>query len=105
MTPLRPRTSRARQDKYLLCLYVSRSTSKSKLAIDNIRRMCEEHLKGRYDLKVIDIHGHAQLARDQQIVAVPTLIKRLPAPLQRLVGDMSDPDKVLSGLDLQLRAS
>ena len=65
--------------------------------------MCEEHLNGRYDLEVIDIHEHANLARDEQIVAVPTLIKRLPAPLQRLVGDMSDLNKVLFGLDLKLR--
>ena len=75
------------------------------MAVDNIQRTCEEHLKGRYDLEVIDIHDHAQLARDEQIVAVPTLIKRLPAPLQRLVGDMSDLNKVLFGLDLKVRPS
>lgn len=101
----RPNASRVRQGKYLLRLYVSRSTVKSKLAVVNIQRMCEQHLKGRYDLEVIDIHQHAQLARDEQIVAVPTLIKRLPAPLQRLVGDMSDLEKVLFGLDLRVRAS
>ena len=67
--------------------------------------MCEEHLHGRYDLEVIDILRHAQLARDEQIVAVPTLIKQLPAPLQRLVGDMSDLTKVLFGLDLKVRES
>ena len=65
--------------------------------------MCDEYLNGRYDLEVIDIHKQANLARDEQIVAVPTLIKRLPAPLQRLVGDMSDLNKVLFGLDLKLR--
>ena len=94
-----------RQNKYLLRLYVSRSTVKSKVAVRNIERMCEEHLKGRYDLEVIDIHDQASLARDEQIVAVPTLIKRLPLPLQRLVGDMSDLDSVLLGLDLRLRES
>ena len=78
---------------------------KSKLAVEDIRRVCEQHLKGRYDLEVIDIHRHANLARDEQIVAVPTLIKRLPLPLQRLVGDMSDLDKVLFGLDLRMRES
>ena len=67
--------------------------------------MCEEHLNGRYDLEVIDIYQQAHLARDEQIVAVPTLIKRLPAPLQRLVGDMSDLNKVLFGLDLKVRES
>lgn len=86
-------------------LYISRSTFKSKVAVENIQRVCEEHLKGRYDLEVIDIHEQANLARDEQIVAVPTLIKRLPLPLQRLVGDMSDMDKVLFGLDLKLRES
>jgi circadian clock protein KaiB len=89
--------------QYVLRLYVSRSTLRSKIAIENIERVCEEHLHGRYDLEVIDIHRHAQLARDEQIVAVPTLIKRLPAPLQRLVGDMSDLSKVLFGLDLKVR--
>lgn len=98
-------TSRAiaRQAKYVLRLYVNRSTLKSKLAITNIKRMCEEHLNKRYQLEVIDIHDHANLARTEQIVAVPTLIKRLPLPLQRLVGDMSDLNKVLFGLDLRAR--
>jgi circadian clock protein KaiB len=95
--------SHSRQAKYVLRLYVSRSTLKSKLAVENMKRVCEEHLKGRYDLEVIDIHEHANLARDEQIVAVPTLIKRLPLPLRRLVGDMSDLDKVLFGLDLRVR--
>ena len=99
------RTSRPRPSQYLLRLYVSRSTVKSKLAVDNIQRVCEQHLKGRYDLEVIDIHDHANLARDEQIVAVPTLIKRLPLPLQRLVGDMSDLNRVLLGLDLKVRES
>ena len=97
------RGSHARQAKHVLRLYVSRSTVKSKRAVENIKRMCEQHLKGRYDLEVIDIHEHANLARDEQIVAVPTLIKRLPLPLQRLVGDMSDLNKVLVGLDLRIR--
>ena len=99
------RISRLRQSKYLLRLYISRSTMKSRVAVENIQRVCEQHLKGRYDLEVIDIHDRASLARDEQIVAVPTLIKRLPAPLQRLVGDMSDLDRVLLGLDLRLRTS
>jgi circadian clock protein KaiB len=103
-TPFK-RISRSRRSKYLLRLYISRSTLKSKLAVENIRRVCEQHLKSRYDLEVIDIHEHASLARDEQIVAVPTLIKRLPLPLQRLVGDMSDLDKVLVGLDLRVTES
>ena len=90
---------------YVLRLYISDSTPKSERAVVNLKRVCEEHLKGRYDLEVIDIHKHVSLARDEQIIAVPTLIKRLPAPLQRLVGDMSDLNKVLFGLDLKLRES
>jgi circadian clock protein KaiB len=78
---------------------------KSKRAVVNLKRVCEEHLEGRYDLEIIDIHKQANLARDEQIVAVPTLIKRLPAPLQRLVGDMSDLNKVLFGLDLRVRGA
>jgi circadian clock protein KaiB len=99
------RISRSRQSKYLLRLYISRSTLKSKAAVENIQRVCEQHLKSRYNLEVIDINEQASLARDEQIVAVPTLIKRLPLPLQRLVGDMSDLNKVLVGLDLRVRAS
>ena len=95
--------SRSRQAKYLLRLYVSGSTSKSTLAIENIKRVCEQHLKNRYHLEVIDIYQQAKLARDEQIVAVPTLIKRLPLPLRRLVGDMSNLKKVLFGLDLRMR--
>ena len=98
-------TKRVRPDKYLLRLYVSRSTPKSKLAVSNITRVCKEHLDGRYRLEVIDIFEHAQLARDEQIVAVPTLIKRLPLPLQRLVGDMSNLNEVLFGLDLKVRGT
>ena len=88
------------QATYVLRLYISRSTLKSTRAVENIKRVCEQHLKGRYDLEVIDIHQHANLARDEQIVAVPTLIKRLPLPLRRLIGDLSNLKKVLFGLDL-----
>ncbi len=99
--PLKKTSPHSRQRKYVLRLYVSRSTLKSQLAIKNMKRLCQEHLKGRYDLEVIDIHKQPHLARDEQIVAVPTLIKRLPLPLRRLVGDMSDLNKVLFGLDLR----
>ena len=99
----RPQGARASQATYVLRLYINRTTLKSQRAVVNIKRVCEEHLKGRYDLEVIDIHRHANLARDEQIVAVPTLIKRLPLPLQRLVGDMSDLNRVLLGLDLRKR--
>jgi circadian clock protein KaiB len=92
--------SNSRLEKYVLRLYVSGSTSKSALAIENIKRILEEHLKNRHDLEVIDIYQQPSLARDDQIVAVPTLIKRSPLPLRRLIGDLSDLKKVLFGLDL-----
>ena len=97
--------SHSRQAKYVLRLYVSGSTLKSALAVENIKRICEQHLKNRYDLEVIDIYQQPNLARDEQIVAVPTLIKRLPPPLRRLIGDLSNLKKVLFGLDLRTRES
>jgi len=95
--------SHSRQAKYVLRLYVSGSTLKSALAVENIKRICEQHLKNRYDLEVIDIYQQPNLARDEQIVVVPTLIKRLPPPLRRLIGDLSNLKKVLFGLDLKIR--
>jgi circadian clock protein KaiB len=95
--------SNSRLEEYFLRLYVSGSTSKSALAVENIKRICEQHMKNRYDLEVIDIYQQPSLARDDQIVAVPTLIKRSPLPLRRLIGDLSDLKKVLFGLDLGMR--
>jgi circadian clock protein KaiB len=89
--------------KYVLRLYINGSTLKSALAVRNIKQVCEQHLNGRYNLEIIDICKQANLARDEQIVAVPTLIKRLPRPLRRLIGDLSDQNKVLFGLDLKIR--
>ena len=97
--------SHSRQRKYVLRLYVSGSTEKSTQAVENIKRICEEYLKNRYDLQVIDLYQQPQLARGEQIVAVPTLIKRFPLPLRRLIGDMSNQEKVLWGLDLRKRES
>jgi circadian clock protein KaiB len=87
--------------KYLLRLYVSGSMLKSARAVNNIKRICEQYLKGRYDLKVVDIGQHPNLARSEQIVAAPTLIRRLPLPLRRLIGDLSNQKSVLLGLDLR----
>lgn len=95
--------SGSRQARYGLRLYVSGSSSKSAVAIENIKRICEQHLKDRYDLEVIDIYQQPDLARDEQIVAVPTLIRWLPPPPRRLIGDLSNLRKVLSGLDLVMR--
>ncbi len=93
----------AKQDKskYILRLYVTGLTPKSTKAIENVRRLCEEHLAGRYELDVIDIYQQPTLAKGEQIIAAPTLIKKLPLPLRKLIGDMSDTDKFLLGLDLK----
>lgn len=87
--------------EYVLCLYVSGSTLKSARAVENIKRVCEEHLKSRYDLEVIDVYQQSNLARDERIVAVPTLIIRTPSPMRRLSGDLCDPEKLLLALDLK----
>jgi circadian clock protein KaiB len=88
-------------NRYILRLYVAGLTPKSADAITNIKRICEENLKGRYALDVIDLYQQPQLAQGEQIIAVPTLIKRFPAPLRRIIGDMSNTERVLVGLDLQ----
>jgi len=103
-TPIRKRASGARKKaKYLLRLYVTGTTGRSMRAIQNVHRICEEHLRGLYDLEVVDIYKNLPLARGDQIIAAPTLIKRLPVPLRRLIGDMSDEQRVLVGLDIRPR--
>ena len=86
---------------YVLRLYVSGMTPRSTEAVTNLTTLCEEHLKGRYELEVIDIYKHLELTEADQIVATPTLIKLLPAPLRRLVGTLSDEEQVLVGLNLR----
>jgi circadian clock protein KaiB len=88
-------------DKYLLRLFVTGLTPRSIRAIENVRAICEKHLHGRHDLEVIDIYQQPTLAKDEQIIAAPTLIKELPLPLRKIIGDMSDTDRVLVGLDLR----
>lgn len=87
--------------RYQLRLYVAGSSPKSLLAIRSARQICDENLEGRYSLEVIDIFQQPKLAKDDQIIAVPTLIKKLPAPLRRFIGDLSDRDVVIVGLDLK----
>jgi circadian clock protein KaiB len=89
--------------KFELRLYVAGENPKSLRAIGNVRRICEEHLAGRYELEVVDLHQNPVLAKGEQIVAVPTLIRKLPVPLQKLIGDMSDTDSILVGLGLRLK--
>ena len=91
---------KSKTENYLLRLYVAGTTPQSVRAISNLKQICEEHLKGRYDLEVIDVYKQPDLARGEQIIVVPTLIKKLPAPLRRIIGDMSNVDRVLAGLDL-----
>jgi circadian clock protein KaiB len=86
---------------YLLKLYISGNTPKSERAIINLKKICEENLKGRYTLEVIDLYQKPALAKDADLIAVPTLIIKLPLPMRRVIGDMSEKDKVLMGLDLR----
>ena len=87
--------------RYVLRLYVTGTTPHSKRAIVNIRKICEEHLQGRYELEIIDISRYPTLAEGEQIIAAPTLIKKLPLPLRRFIGDMSQTERILLGLDLR----
>lgn len=98
-----PQRSGADGEHYILRLYVTGMTPRSTAAIRRIKTICEERLAGRYDLKVIDIFQHIELAKSEQILATPTLIKELPLPLRRLVGDLSDRHRVLVGLNLEER--
>jgi len=91
----------AGEKKYLLRLYVAGATPKSTQAIMNIKKICEEHLKGRYDLEVIDVYQQRTLAKGEQIIAAPTLVKKLPPPLRRFIGNMADMERILVGLDLK----
>jgi circadian clock protein KaiB len=87
--------------RYVLRLYITGTTPASALAVERVRAICDEHLHGRYDLEVIDIYQMPSLAKDHQIIATPTLIKVLPAPLRRLIGNLSKAEKILFGLDLR----
>jgi circadian clock protein KaiB len=85
---------------YVLRLYVTGMTPRSIAAIENIKRVCEQHLQGQYELEVIDIYQKPEAAKEAQLVAAPTMIKQLPLPLRRFVGNMANTDKILAGLDV-----
>lgn len=91
----------AAREKYILRLYVTGMTPNSLRAIENIKKICEEYLHGRYELEVIDIYQNPVLAQGEQIIAAPTLIKKLPLPLRKFIGDMSQAERILLGLDLR----
>jgi circadian clock protein KaiB len=92
--------SRPKAERYLLRLYVTGTTPRSARAIQNIRAICEEKLQGCYDLEVIDIYQHPEQAKPEQVVVTPTLVKKLPLPVRRLIGDLSNAERVLVGLDI-----
>ncbi|MFB3888870.1 MAG: circadian clock KaiB family protein [Candidatus Bathyarchaeia archaeon] len=95
-----PGAVEAPKEKYTLRLYVTGMTPKSTQAIRNLRKICEEYLQGRYELEVIDIYQQPELAREGQLIAAPTLVKKLPLPVRKLIGDMSDKERVLYGLNI-----
>lgn len=90
-------------ENYALKLYVAGQTPKAVRAFSNLRKICEEHLEGRYSIEVIDLVENPQLGRGDQILALPTLVRRLPAPIKKIIGDLSNTERVLVGLDLRAR--
>ena len=85
---------------YILRLYVAGQTRKSLAAFANLKKICEEHLAGRYKIEIIDLRENPQLAKGDQILAIPTLVRQLPPPIKKIIGDLSNTEKVLVGLDL-----
>jgi circadian clock protein KaiB len=104
MSDAPPETS-GKAPAYVLRLFVTGTTSRSARAIANLRRVCEERLHGEYDLEVVDIYQHPTAAQTYQIVAAPTLVKTLPLPLRRIIGDLANEARVLAGLDLSPKDS
>lgn len=88
-------------DLWELRLYVAGQTTNSLTAFENLKNICQEHLEGRYRIEVIDLIANPQLAKGDQIIAVPTLIRKLPAPVKKIIGNLSNTDKVLVGLDIR----
>lgn len=95
------KTARAKRDAWTLRLYVAGQTPKAIAAFRNLTLICDEELGGRYSIEVIDLLEHPRLARDHQILAVPTLVRKLPEPVRSIIGDLSDTERVLVGLDLR----
>ena len=88
-------------DQWDLCVYVTSSSPKGQRAIENLRRACEEHLAGRYQIEIVDVLKNPRRAAADQILAAPTVVRRLPKPIRKLVGDLSDSDRLLSGLEIR----
>lgn len=94
---------KAASDEWILRLYVAGQSARSAAALQNLEAICEQHLAGRYRIELIDLLKHPQLARGDQIVAVPTLVRHLPPPMKKIIGDLSNEERVLVGLDLRPR--
>ena len=95
--------TQANSDAYILRLYVAGQTPKSMIAFANLKKICEEHLKGQYSIEVVDLLENPTLARGDQILAIPTLVRKLPKPVRKIIGDLSNTERVLIGLDLLQR--
>jgi len=102
MTKTKRQSTRGRRKTWNLRLYIAGNTSRSITALTNLQRICDEHLAGRYRVEVVDLLKSPQLAAGDQIIAVPTLVRRLPTPLKKIIGDLSNSQQVLVGLDLRL---
>lgn len=89
------------EENWELRLYIAGNTTRSQAALSNLKRYCEEHLSGRYSIEVIDLREHPQLAEGDQILAVPTLVKKVPEPIRKIIGDLSNEEKVLVGLNIR----
>lgn len=100
-SPQRTRHGQTRRPQWLLRLYVAGQTPRSLAAFANLKRICEQHLANRYSIEVIDLVRQPQLAQGDQIVAIPTLVRRLPQPVKRVIGDLSNVERVLVGMDLK----
>ena len=99
-TPRKSKTENV-EERYQLRLYVAGQTPKSITAFDNLKRLCEEHLEGKYSIEVIDLLVNPQLAKGDQILAIPTLVRKLPTPIKKIIGDLSNTERVLVGLDIK----
>ena len=94
-------TAKQKEYKWQLKLYIAGNTPKSVTAINNLKKYCEAHLKGEYQIEVVDLLVHPQLAEGDQILAVPTLVRKVPVPIRKIIGDLSNEEKVLVGLDIR----
>ncbi len=97
----RPATAKAESERWELRLYVAGQTPRCVTAFANLKRLCEEHLKGQYSIQIVDLLREPQLAKGDQILAIPTLVRKLPVPVRKIIGDLSNTERVLVGLDLR----